>query len=167
LFFSQQSAEKYLKALLEELGRHIPRTHILGDLLALLLPHYSSLGSFKRGLKFLTRFAVDIRYPGGWASKRQAVAAKRWAGKVRDACRSILGLPPARRPSAGAVHRSRQRFTDIPRAMQSHRRGINRGQTGMIFLTLLLAGPVLTAVTWTASAVPSPLLSRANTAICW
>jgi HEPN domain-containing protein len=85
-----------LKALLEELGRHIPRTHILGDLLALLLPHYPSLRSFKRGLKFLTRFAVDIRYPSDWASKRQAAAARRWAGKVRDACRKILGIHSVR-----------------------------------------------------------------------
>ena len=31
-FHCQQSAEKYLKALLEELGRHIPKTHALDDL---------------------------------------------------------------------------------------------------------------------------------------
>ena len=35
-FFSQQSAEKYLKSLLEELGEPIPWTHRLQDLLALL-----------------------------------------------------------------------------------------------------------------------------------
>jgi HEPN domain-containing protein len=67
-FCCQQSAEKYLKALLEELGWHIPRTHILRDLLALLLPLYPSLRSLQRGLKFLTRFAVDIRYPGDSAT---------------------------------------------------------------------------------------------------
>src|SRR5437667_11709636 len=42
-YFCQQSAEKYLKALLEELGVTIPRTHILKDLLALLAPHHPSL----------------------------------------------------------------------------------------------------------------------------
>lgn len=93
-FLCQQSAEKYLKALLEELGQTIPRTHVLRDLLALLLPHHPALRSFTRGLKFLTRFAVGVRYPGDKATKRQATSALRWAGKVRDACRAILGLSP-------------------------------------------------------------------------
>ena len=82
-FLCQQSAEKYLKALLEEQGRPIPRTHILRDLLALLSPHYPSLRTFTRGLKYLTRFAVGIRYPGQSASKAQTEAALRWAGRVR------------------------------------------------------------------------------------
>jgi HEPN domain-containing protein len=93
-FLCQQSAEKYLKALLEELGLPIPRTHILRDLLALLLQHHPSLRSFTRGLKFLTRFAVGIRYPGEKASKRQATSALRWAGDVRAACRTLLGIRP-------------------------------------------------------------------------
>jgi HEPN domain-containing protein len=98
-FHCQQSAEKYLKALLEEAGQPIPRTHILRDLVALLLPHYPSLRSFTRGVKFLTRFAVAVRYPGDRASKRQAEAALRWAGKVRSACRSLLGVRSPRRRS--------------------------------------------------------------------
>src|SRR5579859_3164726 len=72
-FHCQQCAEKYLKALLEELGLAIPRTHNLDDVLNLLLPHYSGLRSLRRGLIFLTDFAVDTRYPGESASKRQAV----------------------------------------------------------------------------------------------
>jgi HEPN domain-containing protein len=93
-FLCQQAAEKFLKALLEELGLTIPRTHILRDLLALLLPHHGSLRSFQRGFKFLTRFAVDTRYPGDRASKRQAQAALRWATRVRIACRGLLGIRP-------------------------------------------------------------------------
>jgi HEPN domain-containing protein len=96
-FLCQQSAEKYLKGLLEELGQPIPRTHVLRDLLALLLPHYPSLRAFTRGLKYLTRFAVAIRYPGDRATKRQTEAALRWAGRVREACRMILGLRSSRR----------------------------------------------------------------------
>ena len=92
-FHCQQSAEKYLKALLEELGIGIPRTHLLNDLLALLLPHHPNLGNLRRGLTFLTRFAVATRYPGDNATKRQSVASLRSAGKVRQACRTILGLP--------------------------------------------------------------------------
>jgi HEPN domain-containing protein len=93
-FHCQQSAEKYLKALLEELSLAVPRTHVLKDVLAILVPHYRSLAGFRRGLTFLTRFAVETRYPGDNASKRQAQAALRWAGKVRHACRDLLGLQP-------------------------------------------------------------------------
>src|SRR5713101_6788542 len=74
-FHCQQASEKYLKALLQELGQAIPRTHILRDLLDLLVPHYAELSSLRRGVKFLTRFAVGTRYPGENASKRQARAA--------------------------------------------------------------------------------------------
>ena len=91
-FHCQQSAEKYLKALLEELGLLVPRTHKLKDILVFLAPHHPSLISFGRGLTFLTQFAVEIRYPGDRSSKRQAASALRWAEKVRAACRAILGL---------------------------------------------------------------------------
>jgi len=93
-FHCQQSAEKYLKALLQELGFPIPRTHILRDLVNLLLPRHDELRSLQRGVKFLTRFAVETRYPGESASKRQTIAALRWAGRVRSAARTLLGLRP-------------------------------------------------------------------------
>lgn len=96
-FHCQQCAEKYLKALLEEHGLIIPRTHNLDDLLNLLPPQYGTLSSLRRGLIFLTDFAVDPRYPNGSASKRQAQAALRWAKRVRDACRSLLGICSHRR----------------------------------------------------------------------
>jgi HEPN domain-containing protein len=96
-FHCQQGAEKYLKAILEEHSHTVPHTHNLVSLLRLLLPHHGSLGHLRRGLDFLTRFAVDTRYPGDDATKRQAAAAERWAGQVRDACRSLLGLGPPRR----------------------------------------------------------------------
>lgn len=92
-FHCQQTAEKYLKALLEELGLTIPRTHNLEDLLSLLLPDHPSLRSLRRGLIFLTDFAVETRYPGETANKRQAEAAMRWATKVRGTMRLLLGLP--------------------------------------------------------------------------
>jgi HEPN domain-containing protein len=60
-FHCQQCAEKYLKTLLEELGQHIPKTHALDDLLSRLLPHHAPLASLRRGLLFLTDFAVDPR----------------------------------------------------------------------------------------------------------
>lgn len=98
----QQSAEKYLKAILVELGRNVPRTHNLEDLLALLLPDYPHLTTLRRGLKFLVQFAVEARYPGFRATKAQAGAALRWAGRVADACRPVLGIrsKPRRRRSS-------------------------------------------------------------------
>jgi len=63
-FHCQQSAEKYLKALLEELGEPVPKIHDLDELLALLLPHYPQLSALARGLALLTTFAVAARYPG-------------------------------------------------------------------------------------------------------
>jgi hypothetical protein len=84
--------------LLEEQGVPPPHTHVLEDLLTLLLPHHPPLRPLRRGLKFLTRFAVGTRYPGDNASKRDARAAFRWAGKVRDAARLLLGIrPPGKR----------------------------------------------------------------------
>jgi HEPN domain-containing protein len=95
-FHCQQAAEKYLKALLQESGRPVPRTHDLLMLRALLLPAYPAVvRSLRRGLEFLTQFAVDHRYPGRDATKRQAEAAVRWTDRVRIACRTILGLPPS------------------------------------------------------------------------
>jgi HEPN domain-containing protein len=96
-FHCQQSSEKYLKALLEELGHSIPHTHVLRDLLALVLPRHASLRPLQRGMNFLTRFAVGTRYPGQNATKRQSQAALRWARRVRDVCRPLLGVKPPRR----------------------------------------------------------------------
>ncbi len=91
-FSCQQSAEKYLKALMQESGLPVPRTHALLDLLRLLLPHHPCLRALRRGLDFLTRFAIDPRYPGFRARKRQAEAAFRWVERVRHEVRSLLGI---------------------------------------------------------------------------
>jgi len=79
-----------LKALLEELGLTIEKTHELEKLLDQLHPYHGSLRPLRRGLKFLTNFSVSVRYPGDNATGRQAKAALRWAGNVRDACRNVL-----------------------------------------------------------------------------
>jgi HEPN domain-containing protein len=94
LFFCRQSAEKYLKAMMEELSLTIPRAHILKNLLALLQPQHLSLSRLRRGLVFLTRFAVGTRYPGESASKCEVATALRWADKVRTAARTLLGFRP-------------------------------------------------------------------------
>jgi hypothetical protein len=70
----------------------VPKTHDLDQLLADLLPHHTTLRSLRRGLLFLSDFAVDTRYPGNNASKRQAVAALRWKDRVRKTVRGLLGI---------------------------------------------------------------------------
>lgn len=97
-FFCQQSAEKFLKALLEDRGDHIERTHDLDRLLSQLLPHYPGLKSLRRGLVFLTNFAVATRYPGDHATRRQVIAAQRWATRVQAECLAILRPPTSRKP---------------------------------------------------------------------
>lgn len=46
-FHCQQSAEKYLKALLEDLGQLVPRTHDLDDLLDILLPFHPTASAHR------------------------------------------------------------------------------------------------------------------------
>jgi HEPN domain-containing protein len=96
-FHCQQCAEKYLKALLQELGLPITYTHDLEALRVQLLPHHPPLRSFRHGLEFLTDFAVDVRYPGKKARKRQATAALRWVDRVRTEARTLLGIRSPRR----------------------------------------------------------------------
>lgn len=93
-FHCQQSAEKYLKALLIEHGLSFHKTHRLEDLLLLLVPHDASLKKLRRSLVPLTRYAVDYRYPDENATKRDAAAALRQATIVREQIRVRLGLPP-------------------------------------------------------------------------
>ncbi len=92
-FHCQQSAEKYLKGLMEEAGMPVPKTHDLAKLLTALLPKHPSLRPLRPGLHFLSDFAVDTRYPGNNTTKRQALSALRWADRVRAAARALLGLP--------------------------------------------------------------------------
>jgi hypothetical protein len=42
----------------------------LDELLDLVLPHVAALRRLRRGMLFLSQFAVDYRYPGKHASKR-------------------------------------------------------------------------------------------------
>ncbi len=68
------------------------KTHDLGALTASLTPHHSSLRGLRRGLLFLSDFAVTPRYPGEDATKRQASAALRWMRRVRGVVRGLLGI---------------------------------------------------------------------------
>ena len=91
-FHCQQAAEKYLKALLQESGLVVPKTHDLVNVLKLLLPADATLDSLRRKARSLTQYAVDYRYPGAMARKRQMEAALRHADQIRLECRSKLKL---------------------------------------------------------------------------
>ena len=52
----------------------------------------ASLRGLKRGLTFLSGFAVDVRYPHTDATGRQAKSALRWTERVRKEIRQRLKL---------------------------------------------------------------------------
>jgi HEPN domain-containing protein len=91
-FHCQQSAEKYLKARIEEAGLRIPRSHDLESLLTLLPPVEPLWAALKSTLQDLTDFAVDFRYPGHEANKQDAKTAIRDCKAVRKEVREALGL---------------------------------------------------------------------------
>ncbi len=86
----QQCAEKYLKALLQEHGRHVPFTHDLWHLAELVAPLCPQVTSLRPGLGSLTDSAVKYRYPGASATARQARAALRIAREARLLLRGAL-----------------------------------------------------------------------------
>jgi HEPN domain-containing protein len=95
-FHCQQAIEKYLKALLQETGKPIQRTHDITVLLDQLIPGDPSLRSLRRGTKTLTRYAVEYRYPGLKTQGRQVRTAFHKASVFRAEMRKRLGLPVRR-----------------------------------------------------------------------
>ena len=91
-FHCQQSAEKYLKGLLQEKGVVAPKTHDLDHLLDLLLPYDGTLSTLRRGLDTLNSYAVEYRYPAFRATITRMNAAIRRTEKIRAAVRDRLGL---------------------------------------------------------------------------
>jgi HEPN domain-containing protein len=94
-FHAQQAAEKYLKALLQEHGRPVPRTHSLVELLELCLPLDASFELIRDLLILLDVYSVRYRYPGESADRDEARTAYRAIRRVRDFVRQKLGVSPA------------------------------------------------------------------------
>jgi HEPN domain-containing protein len=91
-FHAQQTAEKYLKAWLQETEKTIPHIHNLVDLVSLCIevdPIYSILEPELRGLD---GYAVRTRYPGQNANKEEALVAIKTSKNVRLFIRKKLGL---------------------------------------------------------------------------
>ena len=93
-FFSQQCIEKYLKARLTEAGVAFPRTHELSVLLQLCLPIEPLWSRFDQALAAMSQFGVLVRYPGTWATLREAQQGIRTCRRFRAAARQSLGLRP-------------------------------------------------------------------------
>lgn len=91
-FHSQQVAEKYLKAFLQEHGQPISRTHGLLDLLALCIKIEPEFHIIRADLNMLEGYSVQFRYPGLSANKSEAKAAFKTAAVVREYIRHFLGL---------------------------------------------------------------------------
>ena len=96
-FHCQQAIEKYLKAVLQELGWAVPYTHDLTGLIDLLIPTDRTWHRLRRGTPQLTRYAVEYRYSGMKATPRQARAAFTKALAFRVHTRQRLGLRTRRR----------------------------------------------------------------------
>ena len=91
-FHAQQCAEKYLKAVLQENDRRIPKIHFLLELLAMILDFDTSYEFLKADLEVLEDYSVRFRYPGHFAEKDEAKAAYAAAETVRKFVRQRLGL---------------------------------------------------------------------------
>lgn len=91
-FHAQQCAEKYLKAVLQENGKHIPKIHNLIELMLLCEKIDNSFEMLRADLITLERFAVGVRYPGEFAEKDEAKSAYTAAKTVRAFIREKLGL---------------------------------------------------------------------------
>src|SRR5438128_4788293 len=95
-FHCQQAIEKYFKGLLAEFELPIQKTHDLTILLEHLVATEPELRSLRRGLKGVTRYAVEYRYPGMNTTARQARAAYQKTLIVRGEIPKRLGLPAKR-----------------------------------------------------------------------
>lgn len=94
-FNAQQCVEKYLKAFLITQGKEFPRTHDLGELMALLPPRLRPSLDDKEMDK-LTDYATVTRYPGAYEpiSLTEARQAVKIARRVRREARKFLENKP-------------------------------------------------------------------------
>ena len=91
-FHAQQCAEKYLKAMLQENKRQIPKIHNLIELMLLCEELDGSFEMLRVDLVTMERFSVQVRYPGEIAEKQDAQAAYAAAGTVRTFVKQKLGI---------------------------------------------------------------------------
>jgi len=91
-FHALKSVEKYLKAVLQEQGVNIPKTHQLIDLLALCAKVDSEYLMLQPDLMGLEGYAIMFRYPGQSADRAEAKAAFKAAEMISTFVKAKLGL---------------------------------------------------------------------------
>ena len=91
-FHAEQCAEKYLKAWLVEQETDYPRTHDLEILARLCRPSLDEVERLMEGLRYLTGYAVEIRYPGMFAQREDAQKCWQVSLEARNLFRTRLGL---------------------------------------------------------------------------
>ncbi len=89
-FHAQQCVEKLMKGLLIHLGVIPPKSHDLVRLSRLLAGVCGEWSWPLEELRFLTRAAVDYRYPGESADQEEAVMALSIATRMREKLLSLL-----------------------------------------------------------------------------
>ena len=89
-FHAQQCIEKLLKACMLAYSQEIPRTHDLVALSELLKQVHPSWSCELDDLRFLTKAAVDFRYPGDFAKIEDANEAVAICGTIRTQLLTIL-----------------------------------------------------------------------------
>ena len=90
-FHSQQCAEKYLKAVLQENDLPIPKIHFLLELLAIILKFDTSYEFLKADLEVLENYSVRYRYPGISSDRQEARGAYTATKTVRTFIIQKLG----------------------------------------------------------------------------
>ena len=93
-FHSQQCAEKYLKAYLQEIEIEFPFRHPLLPLLELCISVDDTFEMLRDDLRRLDGYATAVRYPGMTVSNELAESAFAAAERVRAFIRRKLGLSP-------------------------------------------------------------------------
>ena len=91
-FHAQQCAEKYLKAVLQDNERNIPKVHNLIELMLLCEEIDNSFEMLRADLVTMERFSVRVRYPGESAEKEDAQFAYVAADTTRKFIRAKLRL---------------------------------------------------------------------------
>jgi len=89
-FHAQQSAEKYLKAIMVEIGMRVPRIHDLEALVNLLIDQFPDLERILRYARMLSAMAVEVRYPGMSADEDDASESLKAAVAIHEAVMEIL-----------------------------------------------------------------------------
>jgi len=91
-FHAQQCVEKYLKAILLENNREVPKIHNLPGILNQIVEFEPVWELLRKDLAFLSAFSVAYQYPGDSADRQQALDARRKCRWIRREIRDALGL---------------------------------------------------------------------------